>query len=125
MNQILCKKNETEREEAIKLMDLNIEREVRVHEEIISAYQEFQKVIVNNKFLHKFSYINFPFQDLGKTLEGWKDKYITDLEKMLERIRTLREDYEGQLSKIKELETLVRQHLYFLFRSFVKNLLHL
>lgn len=51
-NQIRCENNETEREEAIKLINLNIEQEVRVNEEIITAYEEFQKVLVNIQIVH-------------------------------------------------------------------------
>lgn len=45
MNQILCQMNVDKKTEEIKLVNLNFGREMRVHEEIMSAYLEFQNVL--------------------------------------------------------------------------------
>lgn len=45
MNDILCRMNENKKIEEIKMIHLNYGREIRLHEEISSAYLEFQSVI--------------------------------------------------------------------------------
>lgn len=46
MNEIVCQMKEEEKLEKIKMVNLNVGREMRVHEEIILAYQEFQEVLL-------------------------------------------------------------------------------
>lgn len=45
MNQILCQMKVDKKTEEIKLVNLSFGREMRVHEEIMSAYLEFQNVL--------------------------------------------------------------------------------
>lgn len=52
MNDIICRMNEETKNEEIKLIHLNFGREIRVHEEISSAYLEFQSVIIDPSFLN-------------------------------------------------------------------------
>lgn len=47
MNQILCELNETGKANEIKLINSNIDEEMRVHEEILLACHEFQMVRMN------------------------------------------------------------------------------
>lgn len=51
--------------------------------------------------------MTFILQDLNKTLQIWKKRYTADLEKMLEKIRVLKVEYEEKLKVIMELQTLV------------------
>lgn len=45
MNEIVCRMKEDSKSEEIKIINSNVGREMRVHEEIILAYQEIQMVI--------------------------------------------------------------------------------
>ncbi|KAJ8957613.1 hypothetical protein NQ314_006516 [Rhamnusium bicolor] len=85
MNETLLSKNEQEKMDKIKKIDTDIYKEVRVHQEILAAFQQMQ-------------------QDLEFEIDRWKIKYNNDLTELDKKINQLKEEQGKQEDKTRKLK---------------------
>nr|XP_023018152.1 IQ domain-containing protein G-like isoform X1 [Leptinotarsa decemlineata]XP_023018153.1 IQ domain-containing protein G-like isoform X1 [Leptinotarsa decemlineata] len=87
MSDVLFSKKHQEKQDKIRTIDIDINKEVRVHQEISMAFNEIQK-------------------DFEALIEIWKLKYSEDLSAMNEKVEALQIKQNQQLEKIGRLKEL-------------------